>query len=63
MVGHVSMADPFDKALSAIVTKAVGKEGVLEGNGVKLHDKGTVVCIGIPFYYPAWGYSLSESRG
>jgi len=45
LVGHVSMADPFDKALSAIVTKAVGKEGVLEGNGVKLHVKGTVVCI------------------
>ncbi len=41
------MADPFDKDLSAIVTKAVGKEGVLQGDAVKLHDKGTVVCIGI----------------
>lgn len=50
------MADPFDKALSAIVTKAVGKVGVLEGNGVKLHDKGTVVCIGMPIYHPAWRY-------
>lgn len=56
------MADPFDKALSAIVTKAVGKEGVLEGNGVKLHVKGTVVCIGMPIYYPAWGHPLSDSR-
>lgn len=56
------MADPFDKALSAIVTKAVGKDGVLEGNGVKLHDKGTVVCIGMPIYYPAWRHPLLESR-
>lgn len=46
MVAHVSMADPFDKELSGIVAKAVGAEGVLEGDGVKLHDRGTVVCIG-----------------
>lgn len=40
------MADPFDKELSDIVAKAVGAEGVLQGDGVKLHDRGTVVCIG-----------------
>lgn len=54
------MADPFDKALSAIVTKAVGKEGVLQGDGVKLHDKGTVVCIGMPIYHPPWRYPSFE---
>lgn len=56
------MADPFDKALSAIVTKAVGKEGVLEGNGVKLHDKGTVVCIGMPINHSAWGIPFLNSK-
>lgn len=45
VVGHVSMADPYDRELSALIAKAVGKEGVLQG-GVKLHDKGSVVCIG-----------------
>lgn len=40
------MADPFDPQLCAIVAKAVGREGVLEGEGIKLHEKGTVICIG-----------------
>lgn len=40
------MADPFDKELSGLVAKAVRAEGVLEGDGVKLHENGTVVCIG-----------------
>lgn len=56
------MADPFDKALSAIVTKAVGKEGVLQGDGVKLHDQGTVVCIGMPIYHPPWRCHPFETR-
>ncbi len=49
MVGHIPFADPFDKQLSAVVVKAVGREGVLEGHGVKLHEKGTIVCIGNVF--------------
>lgn len=40
------MADPFDKGLSGIVAKAVSAEGVLQGDGVRLHEKGTVICIG-----------------
>lgn len=40
------MADPFDKELSGIVAKAVKAKGVLQGDGVRLHDKGTVICIG-----------------
>ena len=50
VVGHVSMADPYDRELSAMIAKAVGKEGVLQG-GVKLHDKGSVVCIGMSFFH------------
>lgn len=45
-MGHVSMASPYDPELSAVVAKAVGREGVLQGDGIKLHDKGTVICIG-----------------
>ncbi|MCJ1229685.1 S-methyl-5-thioadenosine phosphorylase [Toensbergia leucococca] len=45
VVGHVGFADPFDQGLREVIGKAVGKEGVLEGEGVKLHDGGTVVCI------------------
>lgn len=41
------MASPYDSDFSAVVAKAVGKEGVLQGEGVKLHDKGTVICIGM----------------
>lgn len=44
------MADPYDRELSAMIAKAVGKEGVLQG-GVKLHDKGSVVCIGMSFFH------------
>lgn len=45
-MGHVSLASPYDPELSAVVAKAVGREGVLQGEGIKLHDKGTVICIG-----------------
>lgn len=45
-MGHVSMASPYDTELSAIIVKAVEREGVLQGEGIKLHDKGTVICIG-----------------
>lgn len=40
------MADPFDKELSGIVAKAVRAEGVLQGDSVRLHESGTVICIG-----------------
>ena len=50
VVGHVGFADPFDQGLREVIGKAVGKEGVLEGEGVKLHDGGTVVCIGTSIF-------------
>ena len=44
MVGHVMFADPFDGALAKVV-QICGH--TLEGEGVRLHDKGTVVCMGM----------------
>ena len=43
MVGHVGFADPFDTGLAEIVRKCGHS---LEGEGVRLHDKGTIVCMG-----------------
>lgn len=40
------MADPFDGPLSDTVYKALRRPGVLEGEGVKAHNAGTVICIG-----------------
>lgn len=46
IVGHVSMADPFDLPLSKAVHEAISQPGVLEGEDVKAHSAGTVICIG-----------------
>jgi len=43
MVGHVMFADPFDVALAKVVRKCGHS---LEGEGVRLHDAGTVVAMG-----------------
>ena len=51
MVGHVSMADPFDVHLSKAVHDAISRPGVLEGEGVKAHSAGTVICIGMIVRY------------
>ena len=40
------MADPFDVPLSQAVHTAISRPGVLEGDGVKAHSAGTVICIG-----------------
>ncbi|KAK0515340.1 hypothetical protein JMJ35_002719 [Cladonia borealis] len=45
MVGHISMADPFDKILSESVYKAISRPGVLEGEEVKAHKDCTVIVI------------------
>jgi 5'-methylthioadenosine phosphorylase len=54
IVGHVGFANPFDAALSAIVSQCGHS---LEGDGVKLHDSGTLVCMG------KWIYCLHFSMG
>jgi 5'-methylthioadenosine phosphorylase len=43
MVGHVSFGDPFDEGLAKIVRQCGHS---LEGEGVRLHDKGLVICMG-----------------
>ena len=46
MVGHISMADPFDKPLSELIYKAISHPGVLEGENTKVHSASTIICIG-----------------
>ncbi|KAK5136760.1 hypothetical protein LTR08_002056 [Meristemomyces frigidus] len=63
MVGHVGFADPFDPALAKIVQQCGHS---LAGEGVRLHDKGTVVCMEGPQFstraesnmYRSWGGSV-----
>jgi len=43
LVGHVGFADPFDHNLAEIVKKCAHH---MEGNGVILHEEGTVVVMG-----------------
>ncbi|KAL8870578.1 MAG: hypothetical protein Q9174_003410 [Haloplaca sp. 1 TL-2023] len=45
MVGHVGFADPFDNALSKVVSDSISRPGVLEGENAEIHPKGTVICI------------------
>lgn len=43
MVGHVGFGDPFDEGLAKIVRKCGHS---LEGDGVTLHDRGVIICMG-----------------
>ena len=43
VVGHVGFADPFDERVAKIVRKCGHS---LEGEGVVMHDKGTIICMG-----------------
>ena len=44
VVAHVPFADPFDTRVANVV-RACGHS--LEGDGVTLHDKGTLICMGM----------------
>ena len=48
IVCHVPFADPFDDRVANVV-KACGHS--LEGDGVVLHDQGTLVCMGMFFFF------------
>lgn len=48
-VCHVPFADPFDAGVGKVVRQCGHS---LEGEGVVLHDKGTVVCMGKPVFPP-----------
>lgn len=60
MVGHVGFADPFDPRLAQVVRKC-GES--LHGDGVILHENGTLICIEGPQFstraeskmYRSWG--------
>lgn len=63
MVGHVGFGDPFDEGLAKIVRKCGHS---LEGEGVRLHDKGLLICMEGPQFstraesnlYRSWGGSV-----
>ena len=60
MVGHVGFGDPFDIKLAELVRRCGHS---LEGEGVTLHDKGTIICMEGPQFstraesnmYRSWG--------
>ncbi|ATY67009.1 Purine nucleoside phosphorylase [Cordyceps militaris CM01] len=63
VVGHVGFADPFDKKLADLVKTCAAS---MEGDGVVLHDKGTLICMEGPQFstraeshmYRSWGGSV-----
>ncbi|OCK78219.1 Methylthioadenosine phosphorylase [Lepidopterella palustris CBS 459.81] len=63
MVGHVGFGDPFDEGLAKIVRQCGHS---LEGEGVRLHDRGVVICMEGPQFstraesnlYRSWGGSV-----
>lgn len=54
-VGHVGFGDPFDEGLAKVVRQCGHS---LEGDGVRLHDKGTVICMGMMFLLLVERYKL-----
>ncbi|RFU35150.1 hypothetical protein B7463_g1233, partial [Scytalidium lignicola] len=63
VVGHVGFADPFDEQIAKIVREC---GHALAGDGVTMHDKGTIICMEGPQFstraesnmYRSWGGSV-----
>ncbi|KAM0331495.1 hypothetical protein ACHAQA_003171 [Verticillium albo-atrum] len=63
VVGHVGFADPFDKGLAEVVKTCAAH---MDGEGVVLHEKGTIICMEGPQFstraeshmYRSWGGSV-----
>ncbi|KAI6377752.1 hypothetical protein MCOR25_002476 [Pyricularia grisea] len=63
LVGHVGFADPFDEKVAAVIKTCAD---AMSGDGVVLHDKGTVVVMEGPQFstraeshmYRSWGGSV-----
>ncbi|KAJ5495875.1 S-methyl-5'-thioadenosine phosphorylase [Penicillium diatomitis] len=63
VVAHVPFGDPFDEGMAKVVRECGHS---LEGDGVVLHDRGTIVCMEGPQFstraesnmYRAWGGSV-----
>ena len=47
-VAHVGFADPFDEGVAKVV-RACGHS--LEGDGVVLHDRGLLICMGMCLFF------------
>lgn len=63
LVGHIPFADPFDEIVARVV-RTCGKS--LHGAGIRLHERGTLVCMEGPQFstraesnlYRSWGGSV-----
>ncbi|KAB8293835.1 hypothetical protein EYC80_009316 [Monilinia laxa] len=63
IVGHVGFADPFDEKISKVVREC---GHALQGEGIVMHDKGTIICMEGPAFstraeshmYRSWGGSV-----
>ncbi|PFH55725.1 hypothetical protein XA68_17729 [Ophiocordyceps unilateralis] len=63
VVGHVGFADPFDADLARVIKSCAEH---MDGDGVVLHDKGTLICMEGPQFstraeshmYRSWGGSV-----
>jgi 5'-methylthioadenosine phosphorylase len=63
VVGHVGFADPFDSGLAKVVQQCAA---AMKGDGVVLHNKGTIICMEGPQFstraesnlYRSWGGSV-----
>lgn len=51
LVGHVPFGDPFDPKIVGIVK---GCAASMQGEGVTLHDKGTIICMGKSLLLLRW---------
>lgn len=66
VVAHVSLADPVDAALSAVVADVATAVVAERGNGAKVHHGGTYVCIDGPQFstraesrlFRSWGIDV-----
>ncbi|POS85310.1 hypothetical protein EPUL_001481 [Erysiphe pulchra] len=60
VVGHVSFAEPFDEKIAKIISSCAH---ILDGENIRMHNKGTVICMEGPQFstraesnlYRAWG--------
>lgn len=63
LVGHVSFGDPFDTELAKAVFD-IGSDGVLKGEGVKMHKDGLLICMGmVPPETVGWNGRVLTAEG